>query len=123
MPAGGPLWVGGFAFASDGAGTGPWASYPAALLVLPEVTLVRRGEQVTATLSAVCRPGDDPARIAARMSARLGGLRRDPMPLVTMPWRARELLGLASREKLALAVAATRDLAWTAPATEPVETS
>jgi salicylate biosynthesis isochorismate synthase len=81
LPAAGPLWVGGFAFAPDGGSTPPWASYPAALLVLPEVTLVRRGEHVTATVTAVCRPGDDPVRTGERMRARLAGLRRDPMPI------------------------------------------
>jgi isochorismate synthase len=82
MPAAGPLWVGGFAFASDGGRTGPWESYPAGLLVLPELTLVRRGDDVTATATAVCRPGEDPAHVAERMRARLAGLRHDPMPLV-----------------------------------------
>jgi predicted ATP-grasp superfamily ATP-dependent carboligase len=40
----------------------------------------------------------------------------DPMPLLTMPWTARELLRLASRNNLSLAVAATCDLAWNAAA-------
>jgi salicylate biosynthesis isochorismate synthase len=82
LPAAGPLWVGGFAFAADGGRVGPWESFPAGLLVLPEVTLVRRGEEVTATIAAVCRPGGDAAAIGEQMTARLGALRHDPLPLV-----------------------------------------
>jgi salicylate biosynthesis isochorismate synthase/menaquinone-specific isochorismate synthase len=81
-PAAGPIWVGGFAFAASGGNTPEWRSYPPALLVLPEITLVRRGREVTATATATCRPGDDPDEIAERMRARLTGLRQDPMPLV-----------------------------------------
>jgi salicylate biosynthesis isochorismate synthase len=80
--AAGPLWVGGFAFAADGGRTPEWASYPAGLLVLPEVTLARRGGHVTATATALCRPGADADEIADRMRTRLAALRHDPMPLV-----------------------------------------
>jgi isochorismate synthase len=82
LPAAGPLWVGGFAFAPDGGRTPEWSSYPPALLVLPELTVARRGDEVTATASAVCRPGDDPDAVAERMLARVAALRHDPMPLV-----------------------------------------
>jgi predicted ATP-grasp superfamily ATP-dependent carboligase len=40
----------------------------------------------------------------------------DPMPLLTMPWTAREILQLASRINVSLAVAATSDLGWNAAA-------
>jgi salicylate biosynthesis isochorismate synthase/menaquinone-specific isochorismate synthase len=50
--------------------------------VLPELSLVRRGESVTATATALCRPRDDPGELEARLLARLGTLRRDPMPMV-----------------------------------------
>jgi isochorismate synthase len=82
LPAAGPLWVGGFAFAADSGRTAEWTSYPAALLVLPELTLVRHGGAVTATGSILCRPGDDADDLAERMRARLASLRHDPMPLV-----------------------------------------
>ena len=82
LPAAGPLWVGGFAFAPDGGQTPEWRSYPPALVVLPELTLVRRGDSVTATATALCRPGDDADEVAERMRARIAGLRHDPMPLV-----------------------------------------
>jgi menaquinone-specific isochorismate synthase len=82
LPAAGPVWVGGFSFAPGGGGTPEWRSYPEALLVLPELTLVRRGDEVAATTNALCRPGDDLDELAERLLARLAGLRRDPMPLV-----------------------------------------
>jgi isochorismate synthase len=80
--AAGPLWVGGFAFAPDGGRTPEWATYPAGLLVLPELTLVRRGEEVVATATALCRPGADAGELTERITARLAGLRHGPLPLV-----------------------------------------
>jgi isochorismate synthase len=82
LPAAGPLWVGGFAFSAGGGETPEWRSYPSGLLVLPELTLVRHGDEVTATATATCRPGDDPDELAQRMLARLSALRHDPMPLI-----------------------------------------
>jgi isochorismate synthase len=82
LPAAGPLWVGGFAFAADGGRTSEWASYPPVLLVVPELTLVRHGGEVTATGTVVCRPGDDADELADRVGGRLASLRHDPMPLV-----------------------------------------
>jgi isochorismate synthase len=82
LPAAGPMWVGGFSFAPGGGRTPEWRSYPEALLVLPELTLVRRGDEVTATTNIMCRPGDDAAGLAERLLARIAGLRRDPMPFV-----------------------------------------
>lgn len=40
----------------------------------------------------------------------------DPLPLLTMPWTAQEILRLASRINVSLAVAATYDLGWNAAA-------
>jgi predicted ATP-grasp superfamily ATP-dependent carboligase len=40
----------------------------------------------------------------------------DPLPLLTMPWTAQEILRLASRINVSLAVAATHDLGWNAAA-------
>ena len=39
----GPVWVGGFAFFPDGGRDPQWASLPATLLVLPELSLARTG--------------------------------------------------------------------------------
>ena len=59
----GPLWLGGFAFAPDGGRTPEWRGLPAALLVLPELSLARSGDRVTATANVVCNPGSDAERL------------------------------------------------------------
>ena len=78
----GPVWVGGFSFFRDGGRDPQWASLPATLLVLPEVSLARVQDQTAATVNVVCRPGDDPTGLVERAAARLGSLRHDPLPMV-----------------------------------------
>src|SRR5687767_13776947 len=44
LPAGaGPVWAGGFAFDPDGGAGAHWSSFPPALMVLPELSIMRRG--------------------------------------------------------------------------------
>ena len=106
LPAAGPLWVGGFAFEPDGGRTLEWASFPPSLLVLPELTLVRRGERVTATVLALCRRGDHAGALEERMIARLGALRHAPMPLVDPdPVGGYELSSVRTPEEFERAVA------------------
>src|ERR671918_1838745 len=53
LPAGaGPVWTGGFAFSGDGARAPHWSSFPPALLVLPELSLLRTGGRCWLTVSA-----------------------------------------------------------------------
>jgi isochorismate synthase len=79
---GGPVAVGGFAFAPDG-GTAPhWAGFEPASLQVPEVALARRGEHATLTLAAVAAPDDDADALAARLQARADALRAAPLPLL-----------------------------------------
>ena len=80
--ASGPVWVGGFSFFPDGGRDPQWASLPATLLVLPELSLARLGDETTATVNVVCRPGADGAALVERAAARLGALRHDPLPIV-----------------------------------------
>jgi isochorismate synthase len=79
---GGPVAVGGFAFAPDGGAAPHWAGFAPASLHIPEVALARRGERATLTLAAVAHPDDDPAALAARLRARLESLRTAPLPLL-----------------------------------------
>jgi isochorismate synthase len=80
LPAGaGPVWVGGFAFADDGAAAPQWSSFPPALLVLPELALLRRGGRTLLTACAFTGGEVDP--IADRLAARLAALRPAPIPL------------------------------------------
>jgi len=82
LPAGaGPAWVGGFAFDPEGAREGPWASFPPALMVLPELLLHREDGRTHLTLCAMSDPGVDPAEVAARLTSRVAGLRDRPLPL------------------------------------------
>jgi salicylate biosynthesis isochorismate synthase/menaquinone-specific isochorismate synthase len=84
LPAGaGPVWLGGFAFASEGGSSSAWSSLPPASLALPELSLCRSGERTFLTLNAVVRPGEDVSRRQAVWEARLGALRPEaPLPLL-----------------------------------------
>jgi isochorismate synthase len=83
LPAGaGPVWTGGFAFAPEGAATPPWSSFPPALLVLPELTLLRDGGETWLTLNAVVGAGADPDAVEAALARRLASLRERDLPLL-----------------------------------------
>jgi salicylate biosynthesis isochorismate synthase len=83
LPAGaGPVWLGGFAFARDGGGTSTWSSLPPASMTLPELSLCRSGGRTFLTVNAVAAPGESPEARAAALSARLAGLRDEPLPLL-----------------------------------------
>ena len=79
--ASGPVWVGGFAFDAGGGREARWASFPPALMVLPELLLHREGGRTYLTLCAMSDPAADPAETAARLAARVAGLRDRPLPL------------------------------------------
>jgi salicylate biosynthesis isochorismate synthase/menaquinone-specific isochorismate synthase len=84
LPAGaGPVWLGGFAFDPEGGSSSTWSSLVPASLVLPQVSLCRRGERAFLTVNAVVRPGEGVERLAEELSARLAALRLDgPLPLL-----------------------------------------
>ena len=82
VPASGPVWVGGFSFAEDGGTSREWSSLPPALLVLPELSLVRHGSVCWATVSVACRGEDEPLARARTALARLDTLEPAPLPLV-----------------------------------------
>src|SRR5436190_1229967 len=82
VPASGPVWVGGFSFAEDGGTSREWTSLPPALLVLPELSLVRHGSVCSATVSVACRGEDEPLARARTALARLDALEPVPLPLV-----------------------------------------
>lgn len=80
--AGGPIAVGGAAFAADGARAPHWRGFGAASFVVPELSLSRAGRRVTMTLCALVQPDDDPEQRMARLTARLAELRDSPLPLL-----------------------------------------
>jgi isochorismate synthase len=76
LPAGaGPVWVGGFAFDPLGCEVGEWSSFPPALMVLPELALVRHQGRVLLSASLVSGSGADDA--LSRLGRRLAALRAD----------------------------------------------
>jgi salicylate biosynthesis isochorismate synthase/menaquinone-specific isochorismate synthase len=80
LPAGaGPVWVGGLAFAADGGRASHWSSFPPALLVLPELSLLRFEGRTWLTLTAISDGGA--GRILGRLERRLGSLREQALPL------------------------------------------
>ncbi|HET8567319.1 MAG TPA: isochorismate synthase [Solirubrobacterales bacterium] len=84
LPAGaGPVWVGGFAFGPDGGSSSTWSSLAPASLVLPQLSICRRGERAFLTVNAVVRPGEGVDEPGEELAARLAALRLDtPLPLL-----------------------------------------
>ncbi|MGN6256546.1 MAG: isochorismate synthase [Solirubrobacterales bacterium] len=84
LPAGaGPVWVGGFAFDPEGGSTSTWSSLAPASLVLPQLSICRRGERAFLTVNAVVRPGEGVERLGEELTGRLAALRLDaPLPLL-----------------------------------------
>ena len=83
LPAGaGPVWTGAFAFAEQGAGTPIWSSFPPSLMVLPELSLRREGDEIHLTLNALGGPAGDTEAIMARLRARLTALRAAELPML-----------------------------------------
>jgi len=81
-PAGGPVFVGGFAFAHEGGASPEWSSLPPASLVLPELELARQGGEARLSLNAVVQPDDDSDEVVERLVRRAGDLQPAAMPLV-----------------------------------------
>src|SRR3954451_20830559 len=76
------LAVGGFAFAPDGGGSPQWQGFAPASLHVPEVALLRRGDEVRLTLAALVTPDDTVEDVIARLGRRAGELRPAPLPLL-----------------------------------------
>lgn len=87
LPAGaGAVWTGGFAFAADGGRSPHWSSLPPALMVLPELSLLRSGEACWLTLNAFVDGKERATDVLERLRRRVEGLREtalgplDPAP-------------------------------------------
>jgi isochorismate synthase len=89
LPAGaGPVWTGGFAFAPDGGREAQWSSLPPALMVLPELSMLRQAGRSFLTLNTMVEAGSDPVAALATARRRLASLNEraigplDPDPAV-----------------------------------------
>ena len=81
-PGSGLAAVGGFSFSPSGGGSPRWAGFAPASLVVPELSLARRGAETYLTLNACVRAGDDIAELRALVECRLAALRQAPLPLL-----------------------------------------
>jgi salicylate biosynthesis isochorismate synthase/menaquinone-specific isochorismate synthase len=81
-PGAGLTAVGGFAFAPDGAADPAWRGFASSSLVVPELSLARRGHRTWLTVNVEVAPDDDPAELAAAVQRRLAALRETPLPLL-----------------------------------------
>jgi isochorismate synthase len=74
--------MGGFAFASEGARASRWNGFHAASLLVPELSLARRGQETWLTLNLMVAPDDTASDVTARLQTRLDGLSTRPLPLL-----------------------------------------
>ncbi len=83
---GGPIVVGGFAFAPGGGASPAWRGFEPASLVVPEVTLARERhegrQRVRLTLAALVQPDDTAEQALAVLERRLTELSDAPLPLL-----------------------------------------
>jgi salicylate biosynthesis isochorismate synthase/menaquinone-specific isochorismate synthase len=83
---GGPIAVGGFAFAPDGGASPAWHGFEPASLVVPEVTLTREQHggkrRVRITLAALVQPDDTAEELLGSLGRRLEELSDAPLPLL-----------------------------------------
>jgi isochorismate synthase len=81
-PGLGLVALGGFAFAPMGGGGPVWSGFAAASLIVPEVSLARRGVRTWLTLNLDVAADDTAEGVLARADARLDALRTAPLPLL-----------------------------------------
>jgi isochorismate synthase len=86
LDGGGPVAVGGFAFAPEGGASPHWAGFEPASLIVPELALARGerdGERkARLTLAALASPDDLPEELLARLQRRLRELHARALPLL-----------------------------------------
>jgi menaquinone-specific isochorismate synthase len=105
-PGAGPVWVGGFAFAPRGGSAPEWGSLAPAQLVLPELSLARRGDEARLTVTAVLDGHESVDTVLERLRARVAELRPAAMPLLDPdPVTSARVAGAAPPEHYESAVA------------------
>jgi salicylate biosynthesis isochorismate synthase len=81
-PGAGLIAVGGFAFAADGGGSPDWEGFAPASLIVPEISLARRGEEAWLTVNTEVAPDDTLADLIARIDTGLERLKVGELPLL-----------------------------------------
>jgi salicylate biosynthesis isochorismate synthase/menaquinone-specific isochorismate synthase len=105
-PGAGPVWVGGFAFAPRGGESPEWASLAPAQLVLPALSLARRGDEARLTVTAVLEGDESIEEVLERLRQRVETLEPASMPLFDPdPVTSARVAGAAPPEHYESAVA------------------
>jgi len=78
----GPIFCGGLSFAPAGGGSPQWEGFAAAQFVLPEVSLVRQGDQARMTVNVAMDGDESPEAVLERVGARLAFLHPADTPLL-----------------------------------------
>jgi salicylate biosynthesis isochorismate synthase/menaquinone-specific isochorismate synthase len=81
-PGSGLVAVGGFAFSSDGGVSRRWEGFAPASMVVPEVSLARRGGRVSLTVNVEASPDDTVEDLRRRAGDRVSELSAAPLPLL-----------------------------------------
>jgi salicylate biosynthesis isochorismate synthase len=74
--------LGGFAFASGGGASPAWGGFAPASLIVPEVSLARRGGESWVTVNVALAPDDAASDASERVRRRLSELTERPLPLL-----------------------------------------
>ena len=77
-----PLWIGGFAFADEGARESHWSSYESASMVLPAISFSGRGPDAAMTVNLMLDHGQDPTPAVAVSAARVAALTAGALPML-----------------------------------------
>ncbi len=81
-PGAGLVVVGGFAFAPEGGHAPSWAGFAPASMVIPEISLARRGRRTWITVAAQLLPDDRADDVMERVIRRLQRLHGRSLPLL-----------------------------------------
>jgi isochorismate synthase len=81
-PGSGPVFLGGFAFASDGGAAPEWGSLAPAQLVMPEVSLARQGDAARMTVTVAVEGNEAVDELLDAITARVARLRAVTMPML-----------------------------------------
>ncbi len=81
-PGSGLVALGGFSFATDGGQSRRWHGFEPASLIVPELSLARRGRDSWLTVNVAVAPDDTFEGLLDALSARFAALRAEPLALL-----------------------------------------
>ena len=81
-PGSGLVAVGGFAFSAQGGDSPRWGAFAPGLLMVPELSFARRGDETWLTVNVDVAPDDTAEELLDAIARRLGELDPGPLPLL-----------------------------------------